>query len=346
MKKTFLFLLLFISFFSSACAGLKQSSIPKEWQQLPHPPEIVLSDPNKGMLKITLLNVGQGDSTLITTPNGKTILIDAGNNGKGSEVILPYLQSHQIHSLDLIVTTHYDADHMAGIEEVIAGADGKKGTDDDFIPLQGVYDRGGTPLDSSPFYTDYVKAVEKYRFSLSPGETIAIDTNFSIRCVAVNGSIWNGPSIDLFQVGFHETENSAAIALLVEFKNFRYLTAADLTGGGAPGGFKTLDLETPLADQVGQLTAVHVNHHGSASSSNEKFVNILKPKIALINVGDGNDYHHPAQEVLERWNKVGAKIWLTEKGTGGFISSEKVSNGPIEIITDGTLISVNGERIE
>ncbi len=338
-------LILFFAFLFSGCAALKQNPFPKDWQQTPTPPELNSSNENSGSLKITLLDIGQGDATLITTPKGKNILIDAGNIGKGTDIILPYLQSHRINSLDMIIATHYDADHIGGISEVIAGADGQLETADDLMPSQGIYDRGGTPLDSSPLYTDYLKAVEKNRFSILPGDLIGLDPEVIIRCVAVNGSVWNGPTLDLFQVGIHETENSAAISLLIEYKNFRYLTSADLTGGGSPGGFKTLDIETPLAEQIGEITAIHVNHHGSSTSSNQSFVNSLKPKVALISVGNGNSYHHPDQQILERWQKSGAKIWLTEKGAGGFVTKEKIANGAVELITDGNLIIINGEKI-
>ena len=193
------FLFLF-SFFPSSCAPSKHSSFPKEWQQISQPPSVHFSsDQEKKYLKIIVLNVGQGDSTLIQTPNGKVILIDAGANGKGKEVILPYLQTYQIKYLAAIIATHYDADHIGGIDEVIEGPDDKLDTEDDFFPELGIFDRGGTPLDSSPLYSEYLKAVQKERITLEAGIKIEIDPEVSIRCVAVNGQVWNGESFDLFQ---------------------------------------------------------------------------------------------------------------------------------------------------
>jgi glyoxylase-like metal-dependent hydrolase (beta-lactamase superfamily II) len=95
---------------------------------------------------------------LIIAPNGKTLLIDGGRDGKGQEVILPYLKDHAIHSLDAILATHYDGDHIGGIDEVIAGEDGQLGTSDDLTPKIGIFDRGGTPLDNAPAYPGYVLA--------------------------------------------------------------------------------------------------------------------------------------------------------------------------------------------
>ncbi|MFO1518599.1 MAG: MBL fold metallo-hydrolase [bacterium] len=292
------------------------------------------------------MNVGQGDATLVTTPNGKTLLIDGGREGKGREVILPYLKDHSIISLDAILATHYDGDHIGGIHEVIEGEDGVFNTPDDRMPKLGIYDRGQAPFDNAPSYPAYLQAVSAHRLSLSEGEKIPLDTSLIIRCVSVNGTLWNAPAVDLTALGFNEVENSASLGLLIEYGRFRYLTAGDLTGGGSPGGYKTFDMETPLSQALGGVTVVHANHHGSQSSSNENYANNLHPQVVVFNVGDGNDYHHPAQEVLERWQAAGAELWLTEKGSGGFMASEHIANGPIEIETDGQTLTINGNSVE
>lgn len=264
MKRIFLLLLLGIF---SSCANLGNPAF-KQAAQSPPPSSGGGSEPSDILpLKIYILNVGQGDSTLIITPRGRTVLIDGGKPGKGREVILPFLESEGIGHLDAIVATHYDADHIGGIPEVIAGKDGELDTADDLRPTLGVFDRGGNPLDAAPAYSPYLQAVSPYRKTLQPGDLLPLDSGLVVRCVAANGSILNGAVFDLFQEKIFEAENSSSVALLVEYKNFRYLTAGDLTGGGSPGGFPTLDLEGELAQKVGPVSAVHVNHHGSASSS-------------------------------------------------------------------------------
>jgi competence protein ComEC len=344
MNQIFKYLIILLLF--SSCTSLHQRGFPPEWKQLPTVPDLT-SPPTETStlsksLKITVLNVGQGDSTLIVTPNGKTLLIDAGPNGKGREVILPYLQAHQITSLDAIIASHYHADHIGGIDEVIAGNDGELGTQDDLIPKIASYDRGGAPFENTPFYPEYLNAIQDHHLSLTTGDLIPIDPDVTIRCVAIGATVLNDPSTDLSQGG-SELENSVSISLLIEYGNFRYLTSGDITGGGSPGGFQTLDVESPLAALVGEVTAVHVNHHGSLTSSNETFVNTLKPKVALINVGNGNEFGHPAQEVLERWHDAGTDLWLTEKGAGGFIAGENITNGAIEIETEGDGFRINGK---
>lgn len=282
-------------------------------------------------LKITILNVGQGDATLLQTPNGKTLLIDGGFEGKGQAVILPFLESQNISSLNAIVTTHYDADHMAGLDEVVSS----------HPPTLGVFDRGNFPLDESPFYASYIEAIAPFRKTLAAGDEIKLDPGLKIRCLISNGQIWEGPLISL-DGNFSQKENSSSIGLLIEYGKFKYFNGGDLTGGGNPGGFQTLDLETELASKVGKVNAIHINHHGSSTSSNAAFVEITHPLVALFNVGDENEYHHPAQEVLERWKNIGADLWLTEKGSGGFIANEHVVNGHIVLETDGNSMKVNG----
>ncbi len=341
-KKIFFTLLLFLN----ACGSLPSSQIPEDWKKPPQPNTIEFSNAPQNEekeLKITILNVGQGDATLIQFPNGKTLLIDAGSPQKGKEVILPFLRQHSL-SLNAMIATHYDQDHIGGVAETLKGEDEFFGTRDDVIPIEGVYDRGATPADPAPAFPGYLAAIQNYRRTLNAGDFLNLDPQITVRCVAANTSLWNGftpPSIE----GFSSLENASSIVLLFEFGHFRYLTGGDLTGGGNPGGFNTLDLETPLALSIGAITAVHANHHGSDTSSNSDYVNALHPQLVLFNVGDGNDYHHPTQNVLERWRDVGAELWLTQRGSGGFVAGEHIVNGHIEIETDGTNLRINGQSM-
>ncbi len=338
--RQFQIVLLLLSLSSTACLHIEKIS--------PSPPTNSSSlsmpslTPSLSPLRITILNVGQGDASFIQTPNGKTILIDAGRDGKGKEVILPFLDSQQVSHLDAIIATHYDADHIGGIDEVIVGKDGKKNTTDDFRPIDGVYDRGREPFDESPFFPQYLQAIVDFRNMLRTGEELSLDPTIHIRCVSSNGEISGNPPLN-FESNFSQKENAASIGLLIEYGKFKYLTSGDLTGGGNPGGYETADLETALGTSVGKVSALHVNHHGSLTSSNASFVENTRPLIAIINTGDNNDYHHPAQETLEKWRNVGADLWLTEKGSGGFIVGEQVVNGNIVLETDGNSMKVNGQ---
>lgn len=270
--------------------------------------------------------VGQGDATLMIFPNGKNLLIDAGPPGAGKNYILPLLEKLEIHTLDALVVSHYDLDHLGGVPEIFAGKDGIANTDDD-IRILAAYDRGGAPWDNSPGYGNYLGTLEESkvpRFNLGAGDHLALDAEVNIRCVAANGVVGDGNAapltIDLSPPTYSGRENAASIALLFERGPFRYLSAGDLTGGGMSDGFLTPDVESSLAGLVGNVDALHVNHHGSRSSSNSAFVG-LAPRSVFIQAGKDNPYHHPVPEVVERWEQSGAKIYSTKEGQGYLLES-------------------------
>lgn len=338
MKKALIYFPLWLCLFFGCmpASEIETRNHPAPPSFAPNPAELPIeSSSETSTLKIHLLNVGQGDSTLLQMPNGKTLLIDAGNEGKGIEVVVPFLQSQNISKIDAALLSHYDADHMAGMDEVISF----------YPPDLGIFDRGQNPMDDSPFFSAYTSAAGTLRKSLQAGDEIRLDSSVKIRCVISNGQIWQGPLLSL-EGPFSQKENASSLGILLEYGKFRYLTSGDLTGGGSPGGFQTLDLETELAHTLGKVSAVHVNHHGSSTSSNTTFVELTRPLIALFNVGNENEYGHPAQEVLERWKSVGSDLWLTEKGNGGFIAGENIANGHILLETDGVSMEVNGEGYE
>jgi len=110
------------------------------------------------------------------------------------------------------------------------------------------------------------------------------------------------------------------------------LTAGDLTGGGFSGDLDTKDLESHLAELVGPITVVHLNHHGSRTSSNVNYLDGLLPKAAVISAGLDNDFGHPHWDVLKR---------LEERGIPDYRSDQ----GHLEITSDGNGFEIQ-EAIE
>lgn len=275
--------------------------------------------PGGKTLEIDILDVGQGDATLVRGPSGKTILIDAGKRDMGVEKVLPDFAALNVHHLDWIVATHYDADHIGGIAEVLMGADQVLGTDDDWIPREAMIDRGDFTEKATATYDDYVAIAAPYRQEAEPGMIFDLGDGAVAEVVVVNGRYEDGRTISLQP----DEENEACIGLLIAYGNFRYFTAGDLTGGGAPGGYETKDLETIAGEIIGDIDVLHVGHHGSSSSTNETFLEKTMPEEAIISVGKENDYGHPTEEVLTRLEKAGAAIYRTDQ------------MGTIEIQTDG-----------
>lgn len=276
-------------------------------------------------LKIHHINVGQGDCTLIVSPTGKTILIDAGNNGVGTSKVLPYLQSLGLSKLDYVVATHYHADHMGGSDEVINGLGG--------INVGTVYDRGTVhAVPTTVTYTSYVPAATSAvggRQTLSTGMVIDLGGGATLKCLATDGSVLNYGAIP----SATSSENDLSNAWLLSFNEFRYFT------GGDCGGETTYyaDLETPISLVVGQVDAFKVNHHGSQYSTNQAFLNALNPTSCVIMVGDGNSYGHPVQSILDRLATANCFTYLTEAGNGGTLAPGRgvIANGNVVISTTG-----------
>lgn len=276
-------------------------------------------------LQIIPLDIGQGDATLIITPSKKIILIDAGPIGAGTNVILPYLEEKGIDQLDMIFSSQYDADHIAGFAEVIAGNDQILGTDDDIIP-DTTYDRGLEKFNSGIVFENYLEAIGTTRTSINAGDLIALDDGVEIKCLIVNGEMSDGSQINLTD----DDENGHSVGLLISYGNFKYWTSGDLTGGE----LNTVDLESSIAPLIGEVDILHVNHHGSESSTNQNFIDTLSPTLAIISTGDENNYGHPNNTILARLNNAGVQVYLTEKGNGGFLENSIISNGPITILVE------------
>ena len=276
---------------------------------LSHFPLQALSFTPSGLLEIHTINVQQGSATLIIGPDGTTILMDGGNNGKGRSEVVPYLQSIGLmpqDGLDYMIVSHLHADHCGGLDEVIqAGYDVWKR----------IYDNG------SDYWTATVQDFKDAAASTSAGPSLKIPLGTVIplgkcarvTCVVVDGEVLgHGPVPDA-----QNNENDRSVGILIEHLNFEYLFTGDLGGGEADSactGRSTnqVDVETPLSQSLMRsgiaallgsegVEVLHVNHHGSESSMNRDYMNLLSPQVALISVGDGqnSNWNHPRKGVVE-----------------------------------------------
>lgn len=269
-----------------------------------------------GTLTITCLDVGQGDATLVQSPSGRTLLFDGGDNGKGNSVIVPFLQAAGIDTLDWIVASHYHADHVGGLDEVLAQ-----------IPVrEAVLDRGWSYTTAT--YNSYAAAAGAKRTTLSPGQVIDLGEGVTVTCVALNGN-------DQLSLPYSNSnyENEYGVCLKVEYGGFDFFQAGDLTGNPDSG---SRDIETSVGALVGDVDVYRVNHHGSYTSSVAGFLAALQAEVAVISVGN-NSYGHPHQVVLDRLALYGAFTYQTAAGSGGTLAAAdlRVVGGHVVITTDG-----------
>jgi beta-lactamase superfamily II metal-dependent hydrolase len=280
-------------------------------------------------LEIIGIDVGQGDCTLIISPTGKTMLIDAGDTGKGTGKVLPYLQSRNIKSLDYTVVSHYHQDHIGGLDEVV------NGITRDSLKVA-AYDRGWSYTTTA--YTQYVTAVGSKRHTLTEGQVIDMGGGVTVKCVALNSHGYLTPPYDN---GTYD-ENNLSVVLVVQYGEFKMEMGGDLPGKKTGSYY---DIESLVAPLVGDVNIYKVHHHGGANASNTTYLNTLLPEVSLIYVGNGNSYGHPTQAVIDRLVAVDSYIYQTELGSGGTIPSGKgeVANGNIVISVVPGSYTVNGD---
>ncbi len=272
------------------------------------------------VLQIHCLNVGQGDATLVVSPTGRTMLIDAGYDSLGIKKVLPWLDSLGIRSLDWVVATHYHADHIGGLDEVISGLG------QDSIK-QAVFDRGWSYSTSA--YEDYVQAAGAKRRTITENIVLDLGAGAIATCLGLNGNYQlTEPFTDP-----PWSENDLSIALRISYGRFDFSISGDLSGESTP---YYRDIETSVAPEIGPVEVLRVNHHGSEYSSNPHFCSTLSPLASVISCGK-NDYGHPNPGVVSRLRSYGP-VYQTADRRGRAVDGDIVitTNGSSFVIEDDT----------
>jgi competence protein ComEC len=254
----------------------------------------------KGALRVRFLDVGQGDATLVTGPDGSALLIDGGNRDAGAYVEAA-LQQATAGRLDAVAITHTDADHLGGVVHVLRGADGVAGSGDDVVPATRWIGHDDGLCDSQ--LCDEFRAL-RARFQAPLVDDTLDLGGATVRVLGRDGDFGGGA------VAGADSENERSLALLVTFAERRVFIAGDLTGGG----LGDVDVEADAARKAGVVDVLHVNHHGSATSSSEGFLRALQPRVVVVSVGTDNAFCHPAAAVVDRLAALGAPVWATGEG--------------------------------
>lgn len=238
-------------------------------------------------LTVHYLDVGQADSILIQSPSGKTMLIDAGNNGD-SEFIKSYINKLKIQKIDVLIGTHPHEDHIGGMEAVIkAFRIGKI-----YMPKAAA---------STRTYKNLLTAVKNKNLKITsavPGK-IEFDDDLDVDILAPNSKNY-------------EDLNDYSVVVKVTYNNTSFLFAGDAE--------KVSEEEMINKGYDLKADVLKVGHHGSKSGTSEEFLRAVSPEYAVISVGDNNDYGLPDETVLERLEAANVKIFRTD--TGGTIVAE------------------------
>lgn len=265
------------------------------WQEV-----FVLNNPN--YLKVDFLNVGQGDSTFIETPEGHKIIIDGGPDSKALTQIsslIPFWDR----TLDLVILTHPEKDHMQGLLDIL------KTYKANYILWTGV-------KKTAPEYDQWIKVLEKQKemgakiiIAKSGQEIIAgnvlLDTLYPFK--SMEGQDMKNTSND-----------SCVVSKLIYGKN-SFLFTGDIDTAAEKQIVNSK--ENILSD------VLKVAHHGSKYSTSELFLSAVSPKFSVVEVGK-NSYGHPTPETLQRLINFGIKVLRTD------------INGNIDFVSDGSNITL------
>ena len=301
----------------------------------------------RGALEIHHFDLGQADSTLVVTPDGRSLLIDVGeggaDTGRGAvrvgERVRAILGCRRI---DLALITHFHLDHVGapgrgGLWHLLAeqrfavGAIGHR-------DLHRFVGEAGRPLLDWRTWLRGPDGSAARAQVMSPGQHLDMGPLVQARLVAGDGAGALRPG-DWSSLPAAPSENDYSLGLVLRFGRLDYFVGGDLSGGhvvGRGGGFSYHDLESAVAPAVGDIDVLRVNHHGSAHSSNDTFLGHLDPEVSIVSVGQGNGHGHPHPQTLERLLGTGA-VYLTGRG------DPRTPLGAARVLGDVLLRSSDGQ---
>lgn len=254
-------------------------------------------------LKLTFIDVGQGESILVEFPGRKKMLIDGGGHPSGTfdigeQVVSPFLWKKGIKKIDYLVLTHAHPDHLNGLKAVARNF------------RIGEYWETFSPLENDP-YTEFKRLLSSSvsRKRLFRGHSHQEKT---VRIEVLHPETGE-PYV-------YNISNDHSLVLKLSYNQISFLLPGDIE----------IDAEEKILESSAQIKSQVLKspHHGSDSSSSEAFLDRVSPEIVVISVGKNNRYGFPNHEILERYKKIGAKVYRTDV------------HGAVEVSSDGRKIFI------
>jgi competence protein ComEC len=283
---------------SSSTASAVVSSTTSPSTSLPGSPSTVTNGPKispsttatsspSGLLQVHFIDVSQGDSVLIITPEGKVALIDGGESGSGA---LEYLRSVGIDHIDLMVATHPHSDHIGGLVDVLQA-----------LPVTEVV-TNGQPHTTSVYehFLDAIAAAKATYTEVTRGDTLKL------------GSLTFDVLHPVSPTG--DDLNSQSVVLRLAYGKVSFLFTGDAG--------KEAEADMLASGANVQAQVLKVGHHGSSSASSASFLAAVGPEAAIYGCGVGNSYGHPHAETITALEDVETKIYGTDKDSTIVVTSD------------------------
>ena len=240
--------------------------------------------PTERLLRVTFLDVGQGDAALVELPDGPRLLVDGGPGGArrfdvGERVLAPFLWNRPVGRLDAVALSHWDIDHSGGLATVLR-----------HFRVGELWESGRPPVGAA----DTVAALARSgapRRVLTAGQRLWLGRAL----VTVLGPAPGPPA----------AANDDSLVLRLDWRGVSLLLPGDL---GASGEAALLGRAGPL-----RVLVLKVAHHGSRSSSGAPFLRAAQPLVAVVSVGARNPFRHPSPDALGRLEAAGTRVYRTDR---------------------------------
>lgn len=236
--------------------------------------------PVDGEMEVHIIDVGQGDSSLIISGDG-VILIDAGP-GSAEQSLHDYLNDVGITRIDYAIFTHPDEDHIGGADMIMKDFDVKNVIMPNCVKTTKTYENMISAIEASD--ADVIQAVSGTEYALG-------DIKFKVLA----------PNSDSY-----DDTNNYSVVIKLSYGNSTFMFTGD-----AEKDSESEILNTYNAAEL-DCDFLKVGHHGSTTSTSKAFLTAVSPSIASISCGEGNKYGHPHTETLEKLKKAGVEVYRTD----------------------------------
>jgi competence protein ComEC len=262
-------------------------------------------------LSVIFLDVGQGDATLVFLPNGVTMLIDVGDGANpyserdaGRDIVGPFLRSNGIEYIDYLIFTHPHRDHMGGGLQFLYQIDVGQ------VLISG-------QIATAKYYENLIRFIQQKNIPLktvSRGDTLDFDDIENLRIEFLHPD----------DISKYNNPNDVSIVTYIRYGDVAYLITGDVE----------TQVESSIVSDYPDLTAqiLRTGHHGSSTSSSQRFLNSIQPEVAIISCAEKNRFNHPSKQIVKRLEKMEIDTYMT------FI------HGHIEIVTDGETYRIVTQR--
>lgn len=228
-------------------------------------------------VNVIYIDVGQGDSTFITFPDGENMLIDGGSD---NGLAYDFLKKENVDSIDYLVATHPHEDHIGGLATICENIKADKVYLPDISASTKIYNR-------------FLKALDKGNCDVNVAKMgVVIKENDNLKVEILS------PVEDKY-----DNLNNYSAVLKITYKDVSFLFTGDLEA----------DAEELLDFSKVDSDVFKVGHHGSKTSSSQVFIEAVSPSYSVISVGENNNYGHPSDKVLNRLYNAGSKIYRTDE---------------------------------